>query len=489
MILPLQLRSQRAPRPGVPRLRAIALALALLLAPGTASAQLDLGAEPARDEASAPEPEPIIETADTPATDAAIAERLEGIFAEIEPLAAIAVRVDSGVVTLSGSVTTRADIERAERIAERVSGVVTVENRLERNLEVAENLDPLAGRVAEGLAAIRAGLPLLGIALAIVALFWLAGSALARLDRLWRAITPNAFLAELVATSVRVVVIIAGLIVALDLLEAGALLGALLGSAGVIGLAVGFAIRDTVDNYVSSIMLSVRQPFRANDHVVIGTFEGRVIRLTSRATILMTLDGNHLRIPNSTVFKSEILNYTTNPQRRVRFSLGVDAEDDPVAAIATGLARLNTLPFVLSDPAADAWIIEVGDSNIVIEFTVWIDQTHTSFLKARTGAIAATKQVLEQAGFALPEPIYRLRFDSGAPLEIASHGEARETRPHTRPRSHQEAQQHARPRAASEPGTALDTSADTEIARKVAEERERGHGGARDILDDERPLE
>src|SRR3546814_11904518 len=84
-------------------------------------------------------------------------------------------------------------------------------------------------------------------------------------------------------------------------------------------ISIGFAIRDTVDNYVASLMLSLRQPFRANDHVVIEGHEGRVVRLTSRATILMTLEGNHLRIPNSTVFKAVILNYPRNPERRFDF--------------------------------------------------------------------------------------------------------------------------------------------------------------------------
>lgn len=131
-------------------------------------------------------------------------------------------------------------------------------------------------------------------------------------------------------SAVRVVNIVADLIVALQILGATALLGLVLGSAGVIGIALGFAVRDTVDNYVSSLMLSIRQPFRANDHVLIGDSEGRVIRLTSRATILMTLDGNHLRIPNATAFKAIILNYTRNPQRRIEFNLGIDSDDDPM---------------------------------------------------------------------------------------------------------------------------------------------------------------
>lgn len=458
---------------------AFTLLIVASFAPAPATAQLL--PEDAASEAAA-EPEPVIEAADPAPTDTAIAGRLNGIFAEIEPLASIAVEVRSGVVTLSGTVASNADIERAERIAARVAGVVTVQNGLERDLAVAGKIDPLTTQLSDRFDTISASLPLLGLAFALVAGFWIVGGLLARCTGLWRAITPNAFLAELVATGVRVVFVIIGLILALDLLEATALLGAFLGSAGVIGLAVGFAIRDTVDNYVSSIMLSIRQPFRANDHVVIGEFEGHVIRLTSRATILMTLDGNHLRVPNATVFKSEILNYTTNPQRRFSFVLGIDAEDDPAAAIATGLARLNELPFVLSEPAAAAHIEEVGDSNIVIRFLAWIDQTETAFPKARTSAIAATMQVLDAEGFGLPEPIYRLRFDSATPLAIAPGGQ--QSGGKEAPAKRTKAK--AKPRTSCEE---IDTSADSHIARKVAEERAQGSGAEADILDAGRPLE
>ena len=86
-----------------------------------------------------------------------------------------------------------------------------------------------------------------------------------------------------------------------------------------VGLAVGFALRDLVENYIASLMLSLRQPFAPNDQVLIEGFEGRVVRLTSRATILMTLDGNHVRIPNAVVFKGTIVNLSHNPERRLRF--------------------------------------------------------------------------------------------------------------------------------------------------------------------------
>ncbi|MGB5724897.1 MAG: mechanosensitive ion channel domain-containing protein, partial [Parasphingorhabdus sp.] len=296
------------------------------------------------------DPQPVIEAQTISPTDAEIKERIEGIFNEIDALKGVRVKVDAGVVAMTGDVPALADADRAESIATRVAGVVTVENALERNLDVADNLQPVTDKLQNNLQKFLNILPLLGIALVIFILFWLLGRLLSGMTGLWRRIAPNIFMAELMATSIRVVFVVVGLIIALDVLQATALMGAILGGAGVLGLAIGFAIRDTVDNYISSIMLSIRQPFRANDHVVIGDREGHVIRLTSRATILMTLDGNHLRIPNSTVFKAEILNYSTNPERRFDFELGVDAEDDPLAAMNIGLEALQGLAFVLDDP-------------------------------------------------------------------------------------------------------------------------------------------
>ena len=309
------------------------------------------------------------------------------------------------------------------------------------------------------------------IALVIGAL----GYLLASFERLWRKITPNAFLADLLATLVRFVFVVLGIVARLEVLGATALLGAVLGGAGVIGIAIGFAIRDTVDNYVSSLMLSLRQPFRANDHVVIEGHEGRVVRLTSRATILMTLEGNHLRIPNSTVFKAVILNYTRNPERRFDFDLGIDANDDPVDGMAVGLQAIRALDFVLDTPAATAIIQDVGDSNVVLRFFGWVDQSRTDFLKGRSLALDAAKRALEGAGFALPEPIYRLRFDETAPLPLQERSDRQAA---AKPKPHVS-------KAAER--SAGDAAPDAHVARLVEEERAGTAGG--DLLDDRRPIE
>ena len=83
----------------------------------------------------------------------------------------------------------------------------------------------------------------------------------------WNRIAPNAFIAELYRQLVRLMFIVGALVIALDVMNATALLSTILGAAGIIGLALGFAVRDTVENFIASIMLSIRQPFRPNDTV------------------------------------------------------------------------------------------------------------------------------------------------------------------------------------------------------------------------------
>lgn len=359
-----------------------------------------------------------------PISDEEIHARIMGIFAEIDGLGAIEVQVEQGVVTLTGETANDKHATQAVKIAQRVRDVVSVNDSINRTLDVQDNVSTVMSDWVKQAKSWAKALPLLIVSLILMAIVAWFGSWLSYRPKLWQKITPNPFVADLLAQTVKVLFFVLGLILALSLMGAQSLIGTLLGGAGVLGIAVGFAVKDTIENYIASLMLSIRQPFRAKDRVRINDKEGIVVRLTSRATILMTLDGNHLRIPNAEVFKGVILNYSKNPERRFRFELGVDANNDPLAAIKVGLDAINALPFVLQEPKAIAVINEVGDSNIVLEFQVWVNQSQTDFLKARTIAIRETKHALENHGFNLPEPIYMLNFDQAledAIINLANH--------------------------------------------------------------------
>lgn len=433
---------------------------------------------PAALESAAPTtaPEPQIANTAAEGSDERIAARIRDIFSQLPSLSGVSVSVSEGVVTLSGQVPDAAAKDRAVAIATRVDGVVTIENSLQRDISVDRSLGAL-GDLSDRMTAIVKMLPLIGVALTAAFLIGLIGYLIAGFGALWRRIAPNSFLAELIASTIRFIFVIGGLVVALQMIGAATLLGAVLGGAGVIGIALGFAMRDTVENYVASLMLSLRQPFRANEWVVINEFEGRVIRLTSRATILMTLDGNHLRIPNSTVFKAVILNYTRNPQRRFQFVLGIDANDDPTAARHLGVKAMRALPFILDEPEPQGRVVEVGDSSIILQFLGWIDQNETDWYKAKSRAIPAVKNALEGAGFLLPEPIYRLRFDPDTQLPLAGRSAgipAKERAPAT---------------SEVPDDNASDIAPENEVKRMVDAERAADAESGKDLLDSDKPVE
>lgn len=292
----------------LPRLAAcLTLAVAL---PAGGIAALSQTAEPAP-------AAPVIRTETDDQSDAAMAGRLRRIFGELGALSAVEVRVAQGVVTLGGALPDPVDVDRAEEIANRVEGVVAVQNDIQASADVGERVSPFLQKLNTLIRSVVSSAPLLLLGGLVLAAFVGLGWWAASFSRFWRRLTPNPFVGELLAQAVRVAGVVSGVVLALNLVGATALMGTVLGGAGVIGLAIGFAVRDTLENYISSIMLSLRQPFRASDHVVIEGHEGKVVRLTSRATVLMTLDGNHLRIPNAIVFKAVILNYTRNPERRL----------------------------------------------------------------------------------------------------------------------------------------------------------------------------
>lgn len=435
-----------------------------LLLPVPALAQALPKLPTASPSASASPAAPEIATQPAPDEDARLAARIRAIFDEIPALKGTGVRVVAGVVTLTGQVPDEKTIQQAEAIATRLTGVVTVQNRLERNLDVEKNLNPALSGVSGRVESFVRALPLLGVAIAVAMIVGMLGYALARQSRVWERVTPNPFLAGLVATAIRFLFVVGGIVLALDIIGATAMLGAVLGGAGVLGLAVGLAVRDSIDNYFSSLMLSVRQPFRANDNVKIDNHEGRVLRLTSRATLLLTPDGNHLRIPNATVFKAVITNFTTNSQRRFTFDYAIDHEADPCRAQAIALETMQRLEWVLADPKPGAEIADLSGSVQVLRFNGWIDQTRADFGKGRTRAMEAVRKALRDAGFVAESPEYRIHLDHEPPASPPPAGAGRVT------------------------VDADDVAPDHHMDRMVHAERSSDAEG-KDLLDSRRPVE
>ena len=288
--------------------------------------------------------------------------------------------------------------------------------------DVRERFDFTFDRVMAKFAGLIASLPLLLAALLIVALAAWLGGVVSRRLHLLRLRTDNPYMNGLIRNVVRVVIVLSGVLLALDLLNATALVTAVLGSAGVVGLVLGFAFKDIAENYVAGILLSLRQPFAPGDLVVIDGNEGRVVALHSRSTLLMTLDGNELRLPNALVFKAIILNYTRNPKRRFDFTVTIDPAQSIQQAQSLALAQVGRIDGLLADPGPSWTVQEFGPAGIVLRFFGWVDQRHSDLGKVRSEAIRLVKAAYAQAGIEPPRTVYHLRMardagDAGPPLQ------------------------------------------------------------------------
>ncbi len=420
-------------------------------------------------------PNKVISTENTQQSDREIRNRLREIFAELDSLNKLSIEVNKGVVTLKGEVTTAEEEKKALTLAKQVEGVVEVEDEVQVTRSVEKRLETTGKKALTLGSQIITTLPLFLLALLVFVITWLIGSWISKRQGFFRRITPNAFIANLLGQITHLIFIIFGLVLTLSLLDATALLGTIMGAAGIFGLAIGFAVRDTVENYIASILLSLRNPFQVNDYVDINGNQGNVARLTTRATILISSDGNHVRIPNAEVFKAVIVNYTRNPERRFTFDLGIDVSQDLSESQQLAIETLNAIEGVMDDPKPNALVQELGDFNVIVRVYGWVDQEQYSFSKVRSEAIKRCKQAFDDAGIIMPEPIYQIKVSDNIEMLNSQKVQEKPTTKVKKPKPQHKVQE------------ASDVKPDATAREKVEEEH--ADGDSVNLLSEETPSE
>ena len=338
--------------------------------------------------------------------DSDVATAVAALLLRQPELAAVTVQVHAGIVTLGGKVPEEADRTRAATLAKSVRGVTDVANAVQLDANLHTRLDSALDQVKDKLVRIVAAIPLLAVAILIVALSWWIGRVVSRRPARWlRDRSRNPYMDGLVRRGLQAVVLLLGILLALNLLGATALVGAVLGSAGVVGLAFGFAFKDVAENYISGVLLSLRRPFAPGDRLVIDKYEGKVVALTSRTTLLMTLDGNHLSLPNALVFKSVVLNYSVNPKRRFDVLLPIDPSQSIRRAQELALQAMARVDGVLADPAPSWSADGYNAKGIDLRFHGWVDQRESDLGKVRSEALRAIKGAFGHNGVLGPETV------------------------------------------------------------------------------------
>lgn len=184
--------------------------------------------------------------------------------------------------------------------------------------------------------------------------------------------------------------------------ELGFSLAPLLGAAGVLGIALGFASQTSVSNVISGLFLIAERPFVVDDLIEVGGVTGRVVSIDTISVQLRTFDNRMVRIPNETLVKSQVINVTRYPIRRVDVRVGVAYKEDAtrIREMLLDIAEKN--PTCLMEPAPVVIFEGFGESSINFLFGVWA--TQENFLRLKNGIQEDIKKRFDAEGVEIPFP-------------------------------------------------------------------------------------
>jgi small conductance mechanosensitive channel len=354
---------------------------------------------------------------DPRADDEAIEQRLAGILLATEWFENPTVRVDEGVVFLGGGAKTDEHRTFAGDLARNTQDVVAVVNRIEVVPGPVWDLTPAYAEVRSMTAELVQSLPtFIASLLLILVTIVVTLVALRIAHSVARRRVENRLLQVVAARTIVIPIVVIGLYLALRVSGLTRLAATVLGGTGLVGIVLGIAFRDIAENFLASLLISLQSPYRIGDTIIVAGEEGVVQSVTTRGTQLMTFEGNHVQIPNSTVYKSIIHNVTSNPKLRLDFVVGIDYEDAVARAQEIILQVLESHEAVLKDPEPMVLVDQLAASTVNLRVYYWINLQQNSKFKAHSSVMRLVKVALQKAGVSLPDESREIIFPKGVPV-------------------------------------------------------------------------
>jgi small conductance mechanosensitive channel len=275
------------------------------------------------------------------------------------------------------------------------------------------DLGPAVARTQAVVNGLIASVPSIAVALVVFGVFLLLAAlvkgVVARLTESRLRTHRNAGIA--VGRLAQGVVILIGLLVSLSVALPTFKPGDVVQVLGIGSVAIGFAFRDILQNFLAGILLLVTQPFRIGDQIVTSSHEGTVDDIQTRATFIRTYDGRRVVVPNAALFTGTVVVNTAFERRRLEYDVGIGYSDDVDRARGVILEAVRSTEGVLADPAPDVLLMDFAPASINLRVRWWIaPPKRADALDARDKVLTAVKQQLTAHGIDLPFPTQQVLF-------------------------------------------------------------------------------
>lgn len=389
----------------------LGLACALVLSSASAVAQLTAEAPVKTDEAASPQKEIAVTGV---ADDAAIQQRISRILQRSGWFNEVSVDVKEGIVILGGVTVDAAYKRWAEQVADQTVDVVAVVNNIEVVNDPDWDFSPALDASTELWRNFISTLPAIALSALILVITWFAARMLRRIiSSILLNKIDSTMLRNIVARVLTLPLILVGLYLVLSVTGLARLAATILGGTGILGLVIGIAFRDITENFLASILISVQRPFRLGDHIKVLEFEGFVQAVTTRGTILMTLQGNHVQIPNATIYKQPIINYTANPNMALSFKVGIGYDSSVSFAQTVAMQVLKEHPAVLDVPESLVLTESLDASTVTLNIIFWVNGKEHSVLKVKSAVMRMIKSAFLSNRISMPDDAREVIFPEG----------------------------------------------------------------------------
>lgn len=184
--------------------------------------------------------------------------------------------------------------------------------------------------------------------------------------------------------------------------EAGFSLDVVLGAAGILTVAIGFASQTSASNMISGLFLLVEKPFEIGDVIEVDVTRGEVVGIDMLSVKLRTRDNLYVRIPNETLIKTPVVNRSRFPIRRIDLQVGIAYAEDVQKVETLLLALAEKDPDCLEEPKAFVLVTAFGPSSVDLQFSFWVPKDKV--LEGKSGMLVAIKKTLDGEGIEIPFP-------------------------------------------------------------------------------------
>ena len=269
-------------------------------------------------------------------------------------------------------------------------------------------------------------LPNIAVALVVLGIAMGVGALLRRLveNRAHKRQRDN--LGDVLGGFIKWMVILFGFLLAATIVIPSLKPGDLIAGLGVSSVAIGFAFKDILQNWLAGLLILLRQPFDIDDQIEVNGFEGTVMRIETRATIIKTYDGQRIVMPNSEIYTNAVLVKTAHEKRRSQYDVGVGYGDGIENACEVLLAAINSVDDVESDPAPEALPWDLAASWVTIRVRWWTDSRRSDVVRVQSKVILSIKLALDKAGIDMPYDTQVQLFHDQSEADDGARGAQRE---------------------------------------------------------------